>query len=237
MHINQESVNKKAIQQFNEGITMKQIKTGIVGLDYFLQGGLPPKVLLLSGIPGSGNEIFARQIAYAQAKQKKVAYFTVSSTAEYVTEDMLSYGWDILPLVENGNWKFLEINGGKSFVDTVVNEMKQHRMIVIDSLSELLLKHKPEDVVDLLTAMALQNSSREEFQLLLLTEGMQTPQAETMMEHFAEGIIVFNTTWNADSVLRHILIKKMRGVTVPVKRLQYNITQKGFVIETATRIN
>ncbi|MFA5365200.1 MAG: RAD55 family ATPase [Candidatus Bathyarchaeia archaeon] len=216
---------------------MKQIKTGIAGLDYFLHGGLPPKVLLLSGVPGSGNEIFARQIAYEQAKQRKVAYFTVHSTADYVTEDMMAYGWDITQLVDDGNWKFLNINGDKPFVDTVIAEMKQHRTVVIDSLSELLLTHKTEDVISLLTAMTRQNSDREEFQLLLLTEGMQTPQAETMMEHFSEGVIVFNTAWNADSTLRHILIKKMRGTTVPIRSLQYNITKKGFIIETATRIN
>ena len=216
---------------------MKQIKTGIAGLDYFLQGGLPAKVLLLSGIPGSGNEIFARQIAYALAKQKKVAYFTVHSTADYVTQDMAAYGWDVTQLVKEGNWKFLNINGDESFVDAVIAERKQHRTVVIDSLSELLLTHKTEDVVSLLTAMSRQNSDSEEFQLLLLTEGMQTPQAETMMEHFAEGVIVFNTTWNADSTRRHILIKKMSGATVPIRRLQYNITKKGFVIETATRIN
>ena len=216
---------------------MKQIKTGIAGLDYFLQGGLPPKVLLLSGIPGSGNEIFARQVAYAQAKQKKVTYFTVHATSDYIKEDMTAYGWDITQLMEDGNWKFLNLNDDESFVDTVIEEMKQHRTVIIDSLSELLLTHKTEEVIKLLTAMSRQNSDREEFQLLLLTEGMQSPQDETAMEHFAEGVIVFNTTWSADSTLRHILVKKMRGATVPVRKLQYNIGKKGFVIETATRIN
>jgi KaiC/GvpD/RAD55 family RecA-like ATPase len=216
---------------------MKQIKTGIAGFDYFLQGGLPPKVLLLSGIPGSGNEIFARQIAYAQAKQKKVAYFIVHSTAESVTKDMVAYGWDIMPLMEKDHWKFLNITDNEPFVKKVLAEMKQQRTVIIDSLSELLLTHKTEDVIELLTTMVRQNSDREEFQLLLVTEGMQTQQAETMMEHFAEGVIVFNTKWDTDSTLRHIRVKKMRGTTVPIRRLQYNISKKGIVIETATRIN
>ena len=216
---------------------MKQIKTGIAGLDYFLQGGLPPKVLLLSGVPGSGNEIFARQVAYVQAKQKKVTYFAVHATSDYIKEDMADYGWDITQLIEDGNWKFLNINDDKSFVDTVIEEMKQHRTIIIDSLSELMLTHKTEDVIKLLTTMSRQNNDREEFQLLLLTEGMQSPQAEAAMEHFAEGVIVFNTTWSADTTLRHILVKKMRGAAPPVRKLQYNISKKGFVIETATRIN
>jgi len=216
---------------------MNLIKTGIAGLDWFLQGGLPPRVILLSGIPGSGNEIFARQIAYTRAKQNKLTYFTVNTTSDYVKEDMIANGWDITQLEKNGNWKFLNIKKDESLVDAAIDEMKQHRTIIIDALSELLLTHKIEEAISLLTAMSRKNKDREEYHLLLLTEGMQNQQTETTMQHFAEGVIVFNTTWTGDSTIRHILIKKMRGTTVPIRRLQYNIEKKGFVIETATRIN
>ena len=216
---------------------MKQIKTGLAGFDWFLKGGLPPKVLLLSGHPGSGNEIFARQIAYFLSKQTKISYFTVHSTADYVKEDMLAHGWDVIPLEATDNWRFIEINNTPSFINKVTDQIKQHRMIVVDSLSELLLTHNIQEVTDLLTAMSLQNNNGTEFHLLLLTEGMQDQQKETAMEHFAEGVIVFNTNWNSDSTIRHIMIKKLRGTTVPVRRLQYNLGNKGIIIETATRIN
>ena len=84
--------------------------------------------------------------------------------------------------------------------------------------------------------MSRQNKDCEEYHLLLLTEGMQDPKAETAMQHFAEGVIVFNTTWAADATVRHIMIKKMRGTIVPTRRLPYNIGKKGFIIETAIRI-
>lgn len=216
---------------------MKQIKTGLAGFDWFLKGGLPPKVLLLSGHPGSGNEIFARQIAFSLAKQISISYFTIHSTADSVKEDMLIHGWDVEPLEATDNWRFIEINNNASFVKKVIDEMKQHRMVVVDSLSELMLTHDIKEVTNLLTTMSLQNKKGAEFHLLLLTEGMQNQQKETTMEHFAEGVIVFNTNWNSDSTIRHILIKKLRGITVPVRRLQYNLGNKGFIIETATRIN
>ena len=60
---------------------MKLLKTGIAGLDEFLTGGLPPKILLLVGLPGAGNEVFARQIAYTRAKQIGITYFTVNDPA------------------------------------------------------------------------------------------------------------------------------------------------------------
>jgi KaiC/GvpD/RAD55 family RecA-like ATPase len=85
--------------------------------------------------------------------------------------------------------------------------------------------------------MSHQNKNPENFHLLLLTEGMQDQNAETAMQHFAEGVINFNTTWTTDNTKRDILIRKLKGSFIPNRRLPYSITKKGFVIETATRIS
>jgi len=215
---------------------MRLLKTGIAGLDEFLLGGLPPRVLLLLGLPGSGNEVFARQSAYARAKQGGVTYFTVNRVPEFVKDDMSAYGWDVTPLEKTGAWKFINLTNANQIVDTVTREIKKHRSVVVDSLSELLITHKIEEAVNLLTAMTTENREGEECHFVLLTEGMQDKKVETTMEHFAEGVIIFNTTWTADSTNRNIMIKKMRGTLIPTRRLPYNIGKKGFIIETATRI-
>jgi KaiC/GvpD/RAD55 family RecA-like ATPase len=215
---------------------MKLVKTGIAGLDEFLTGGIPPKIILLTGLPGSGNEVFARQIAYTRAKQTPITYFTVNTTADTVRDDMANYNWDITPLETNGNWKFKNLSKTSQLVETITQEMKQHRTIIIDSLSELLLTRKIEEAINLVSAMTAQNRNTEEYHLLLMTEGMQDQKAETAMQHFAEGIIIFNTTWTTDTTHRDILIKKMKGTLTPARRLPYTISKKGFIIETATRI-
>jgi KaiC/GvpD/RAD55 family RecA-like ATPase len=215
---------------------MKLVKTGIAGLDEFLQGGLPSRVLLLLGLPGSGNEIFARQTAYERAKQNAVTYFTVNAAPEFVKDDMASYGWDTTQLEETGAWKFINLTKATSIVNTVAREVKERRCVVVDSLSELLITHKVKNAVDLLTALAVENRKGEEFHLMLLTEGMQDKKIETTMEHFAEGVIFFDTNWITDSTNRNLLIKKMRGTITPSRKLSYKIGKKGFVIETAIRI-
>jgi KaiC/GvpD/RAD55 family RecA-like ATPase len=215
---------------------MKLVKTGIAGLDEFLTGGLPPKILLLTGLPGSGNEVFARQIAYARAKQIGVTYFTVNVTSDNVKEDMAAYNWDIAPLEASGSWKFETLAKSDNLVETIIDEMREHRTIIIDSLSEVLLSRKIEEAINLLTAMSRQNKDSEEYHLLLLTEGMQDSKAETAMQHFADGVILFNTTWTSDSTHRDIMVKKMKGTFVPSRSLPYTIGKKGFLIETATRI-
>ncbi len=215
---------------------MKLVKTGIAGLDEFLTGGLPPKILLLTGLPGSGNEVFARQIAYLRAKQIGVTYFTVNVTSDNVKEEMAAYNWDTSPLEATGNWKFETLAKADNLVETVLEEMRGHRTIIIDSLSEVLLTRKIGEAINLLTAMLRQNKDSEEYHLLLLTEGMQDPKAETAMQHFADGVILFNTTWTSDATHRDIMVKKMKGTFVPSRSIPYTIGKKGFLIETATRI-
>lgn len=214
------------------------MKTGIAGLDEFLMGGLPPKIILLTGAPGSGNEVFAKQVLFNRVKTCPITYFTVNTTAESIREDMAAYGWDTLPFEENESWKFksLKDTTANELLKSVLDEMEQSRTVAIDSVSELLLIHKIKEIANLLTAMTHQNRKGLNFHLLLLTEGMQDPQADATMNHFAEGSINFALNWSADSTMRHLIIRKMSGTIIPTRRLTYTLGRKGFIIETATRI-
>jgi KaiC/GvpD/RAD55 family RecA-like ATPase len=219
---------------------MKSVKTGIAGLDEFLLGGLPPKVILLSGSPGSGNEVFARQVLYNKIRQATgaVTYFTVNATAESIKEEMAAYGWDTAPFEEKGAWKFksLQATTATNLTETVLEEMKQQRAVAIDSISELLLTHKMREIAQLVTNMTHQNRKSPEFHFLLLTGGMQDAQAETTMNHFAEGSIYFDLTWAADATIRQLIVRKLSGTIIPTRKLTYNIGRRGIIIETATRI-
>jgi KaiC/GvpD/RAD55 family RecA-like ATPase len=217
---------------------MKTVKTGIAGLDEFLLGGLPPKIILLTGSPGAGNEVFARQVLFNRVKTCPVTYFTVNVSAESIREDMAAYGWDTVPFEGDETWKFKSLKNATSseLLETVLEEMQQSRTIAIDSTSELLLIHKITEIANLVTAMTHQNRKSQNFHLLLVTEGMQDPQAEATLNHFAEGSINFSLTWSVDSTMRHLIIRKMSGTIIPTRRLTYTLGRKGFIIETATRI-
>jgi KaiC/GvpD/RAD55 family RecA-like ATPase len=218
---------------------MKPVKTFIAGLDEFLMGGLPPKIILLSGSPGSGNEVFARQVLFSRAKSDHVSYFAVNASPESIREDMAAYGWDTIPFEKDGNWTFKSLKNctPSEVLKAVLEEMEKSRIVAIDSISELLLAHKVKEIVSLLTAMSSQNSKSQNFQMLLLTEGMQDQQAEVTMYHFAEGAINFALNWAADSTMRQLIVRKMSGTVIPTRRLTYTLGRKGFIIETATRIS
>ena len=219
---------------------MKPVKTWIAGLDEFLLGGLPPKIILLSGTPGSGNEVFARQVLFNMVRQAggSVTYFSVNASAESIREDMSTYGWDTLPFEQAGTWKFknLQTSSASELSGIVIEEMELHRAVAIDSISELLLTHKTKGIAELVTKMTHQNRKSTEFHFLLLTEGMQDTRSETTMNHFAEGAVNFKITWTADSTMRQLVITKLSGTIIPTRKLTYTLGRKGVIIETATRI-
>lgn len=215
---------------------MKLFKTGIAGLDEFLQEGLPPGVFLLIGQLGSGIEVFARKVAYSRAKDTGVTYFTFRKPPEAVKDDMSLFGWDISKLEEAGGWRFIKLSENDSFEETILGEMVQQRCVVVDSFSELLLNQKMEEAINLLISMSALNRDLEELHFIILIEGMQDQKVDATMQYFSDGVITFTTNWGTEVISRNIIIKKMRQKIVPSRSLPYSIGEGGFVIETAIRI-
>ncbi|MBS7619922.1 hypothetical protein KEJ21_04660, partial [Candidatus Bathyarchaeota archaeon] len=150
---------------------MKLIKTGISGLDELLNGGLPPKVLLILGEPGSGIEVFVQQVAYTRTQQSGVSYLTLNKPIEQIRDEMLSFGLDTVKHEEDGSWRFLSPHPSK-VMETVERELGLKRSIVVDSLSDILMKGKFDESVSLLCNMSKLNRQIQGLHLILLTKGM-----------------------------------------------------------------
>ena len=210
-------------------------KIALPGFSEFLGGDLPPILLVLVGPPGSGNEIFARQIAISRAKQNAVSYFTVMKNPNSLRNLFSIYGWPLKSLEEKGKWRFITPKK-EDWLKAIKEEIDQHRSIVIDSVSELLMKNNLTQVIKILTTISDKNLDSEELHQVILTEGMQDSQSENAVQHFAEGIIYFSANWEAELVSRNLIIKKMKGIFAPSRRLTYSIGEKGLTIETTTRI-
>jgi KaiC/GvpD/RAD55 family RecA-like ATPase len=67
---------------------------GIPALDKSLMEGLPDGlVILVTGSPGSGAELFAKQFASAGTSKESMVYFTTTERDEDVTSTMEHFGW------------------------------------------------------------------------------------------------------------------------------------------------
>ena len=68
------------------------ISTGIETLDKLLEGGIPKGyTVLILGVPGSGVEILAKQLAATG----KTLYFSTDETRDRVLDTMQKFGWSI----------------------------------------------------------------------------------------------------------------------------------------------
>ncbi len=73
---------------------MKNVSIGLKRLDEALMGGVPEGyTILLSGSPGSGTELFAKQFAAAGAENENVIYFTTTERDEDIIATMKNFGW------------------------------------------------------------------------------------------------------------------------------------------------
>lgn len=79
--------------------------SGIPALDRALMNGLPRGfTLLVTGAPGSGLDLYAKQFAGAGAKDENVVYFTTSEQDEDIVGTMQDFGWKSdLTIVNIGN--------------------------------------------------------------------------------------------------------------------------------------
>jgi circadian clock protein KaiC len=126
---------------------MDRVKTGIIGLDDLIEGGLPKgSVTLISGSPGTGKTIFAMQFLVEGAKaNEKSLYFSFEENRQAVVDQARQFGWDLDKLEKSGKFKIVCFNMPKTHVVNVTNEMEtmaksfKPDRVVIDSLSVLLV--------------------------------------------------------------------------------------------------
>jgi circadian clock protein KaiC len=138
--------------------SLPRAKTGIVGLDDILGGGIPRNRLhLLEGSPGTGKTTIALQFLMAGAEVGEAGiYVTLAETEEELRDGARSHGWDIpeavrvfelVPtesIIDSDQHQSLLYSSDLELGETIKRifaeiERVKPRRVVIDSLSEIRL--------------------------------------------------------------------------------------------------
>lgn len=136
---------------------VKQLATGICGLDQILNGGLTPnRVYLIDGTPGCGKTTLGLQFLLEGVRQgEKVLYVSLAESREELHEVAHSHGWDLslLDIVESAAGEEnlrpehqatmfhdseIELNETMERILERVEKIRPAR-VVFDSLAELRL--------------------------------------------------------------------------------------------------
>jgi circadian clock protein KaiC len=99
---------------------VEKLRTGISSLDIIAKGGLPKKrTTLISGTAGSGKTVFAVHFLAAGIELGEPGVFvTFEESAADVRANMLSFGWDLAQMEEDGKLCFVDASPDPE-IDTV----------------------------------------------------------------------------------------------------------------------
>ncbi len=240
-------------------------KTGIDGFDEIMGGGLPEgNVILLVGEPGSGCDTFAQQVLFRKALDgQKIAYFTIEFLPDDIQEDMLTFGWRLDGVMNKDQWTFVDSYRAKrqgvmikiggpegssmasatsdlgaltSLKSELSQKVEEKRWTAVQTLSHLLLMHDLKDVIDAVETYigAVHNNGGLHF--LLMVQGMHDPAVEVTLKHLVDGVVEFATKEIAGNIQGALRVSKMRKMKGASRLIPYSLSDRGIVIETATRI-
>jgi circadian clock protein KaiC len=210
-------------------VTPTRISTGIGGLDYILEGGLPQGGLyLLEGQPGSAKTTLALQfLLTGVADGERVLLISLSETKRELVTFAASHGWslngvDILDLSDL--WRAIGTEGRQSvfhssevelmevvkLIRAGISEIKPVRL-VIDSLSEL--RHLAGDNgVYRLNVDALKPHLIDENCTAVLVDTLSSPDSFAL-HTLVHGVISLSfSTPEVGPYRRQLLVQKIRGV-------------------------
>jgi KaiC/GvpD/RAD55 family RecA-like ATPase len=221
---------------------MKQVPTGIKGLDEILSGGFPfPSVILVAGEPGSGKTTLALQSLFNGAKNgEKGIYITgISEPVDQIQAMMSNFSFYDPEIVKSGLVKFLDIgevmftDGPSTALDLVTNIVLKEdvKRLAIDPITTISYTYSdPKQYRKFLHDFFVTLKSLE---LLAILVAEFSPDLITQPESFMVDGVVFMYLQNLENPLVFkpgIQIRKMRGVEHTKDILRLGFTKDGIRI-------
>jgi len=229
-------------------VAIRQIPSGVRGLDDILGGGLPEYSFnIIAGAPGSGKTTLAHQFVFANAtRQRPALYFTVLGEPAI---KMLRYQQQYSFFDEaklNESIRFInlsEIVAEKS-LDAVLEEIAKEvaaanpGLVVVDSFRSVLRKH-----ADRANELELQSFVQRLAMLLtsyqattfLIGEYTESEVRENPVFTVADGLFWLSQIVERNSVVRKLQIIKLRGQASVPGLHTVRITDSGLQAFSRTR--
>ena len=228
---------------------MERIKTGVVGLDEMLGGGLiKGRPYLLIGGPGAGKTILAMQFLLEGVENgEKGLYLALEESTDQLKNNMATFGWDVSRIKIMDTTQ--ELGSDKWFIksDSVVSRPEFTIINLMKVLKEKLITYKPQRIViDSITSIRLLYEKEYEVRRVLLglinfllksgatcllTSEVDPSHEKVMMEEFiASGVIKLHRINSKGEVVHAISIAKVRGSDFDKHMRPLKIMNNGIIV-------
>src|SRR5574341_1746212 len=106
---------------------MEQLKTGVMGLDEMLGGGIPAEhITAVLGPPGTGKSTFALQFIYSGLQNNEnCVYLSLEESLENIIKTAEIFSWDLKPYLKNKKLAlvYLSTLNLKAAIDRIENDL------------------------------------------------------------------------------------------------------------------
>jgi len=234
--------------------------TQIRGLDSLIGGGLPSNSLILvTGNIGSNYSTFIEQILFKHlSSDGKIAFYTSETPSLEIEREMESFNWPIDRYLESGRWVFVDVltpdlqslaelapegfknlrvnlSGSLSPLKTdILDKVKENRWTVIN-LSHMLQTYDLKEAMELFLYWRTVAKTFGGIHFALLPKDVHPEQSVNALKNLADGVIEFQLREGPRDYETFITFQKLRTLR-KARRIQFDVTEEGIVIETAERI-
>lgn len=218
----------------------EKLKTGIPGLDEIIDGGIPPKSLvLLTGTAGTGKTILSSQFVYNGLKDfnHSAVYVSFEEPLESIKDNCLSFGWDFSEYEKKEKVVFVRydpfhVEDIYELIETNVKKLNAQR-VVIDSISALGLYVRDAPEIRRMIFNISFLLRKLNCTTILISEILPNQEALSRFgveEFVTDGVLVLNYNRVGSQYARSITIWKMRNSMHSNKIHPYRITDKGIIV-------
>ena len=209
----------------NDRVPIRQLPTGVPGLDDVLGGGIPEfSFNLIAGGPGSGKTTLAHQLMFANASAgRKAVYFSIIGEPPIkMLRYQQQYEFFDVTKVGDGSVRFIHLGqqaleGGMAKVlDSIVEEIHRSSpaIVVVDSFRALVRNtlatpSGERELTDFMQLLGLTLTSYEATTFLVgeYADGEHDSAVFTV----ADGLLWLYQAVERNSVVRKLQVMKMRG--------------------------
>jgi len=219
---------------------MDRVKTGVLGLDDIMNGGIPQgHTVLISGTAGTGKTILSSQFVYkgASVYKEPSVYLSFEERPASIKKNMLNFGMDFAPLEKSGIFSFVKydayhVDDIPTYLEGKIREIGAKR-VVLDSVSALNF-YLREDTnfrrILFNISSILQKLKCTTFLVSEVLPGTTGLSRNGVAEFVADSAIVMYYSRIDATFSRAIQVWKMRGSSHSESLHPYKITDHGIVV-------
>ena len=223
---------------------MKQVKSGIPGLDKILGGGiLDGSIITVSGPTGSGRSTFALQFILESGAPG--LYISIEESKKDLFFHMSGYKWDLQK--EEEERRLIILDYPVYEVDQVLNQYSAIqeiiqttgvKRVVIDSIMPIAVYFKTEDERKTGFLKLIENIRKWGVTTLIVAHDTK-PGESGVLPHTSYGIEGFTDGWihiyyeydeKREERTRRVEVLKMKGTEHSTRRYPARISSDGFTI-------